>query len=31
MIFVREARKWVAQAEVDLRAAEDSLNSGHYD
>ena len=28
---MREVRKWIAQAEADLKAAEDSLKSGHYD
>jgi HEPN domain-containing protein len=28
---VREVRKWIVQAEADLKAAEDSLKSGHYD
>jgi HEPN domain-containing protein len=28
---LREVQKWIAQTEADLKAAEDSLNSGYYD
>lgn len=29
--MARESKKWLVQAEADIRAAKDSLNDGHFD